>query len=391
VAGFGIKIKVDGDIKGWVDSLNDATKATTGFSIPAIAGIAGVAGIAVEAGAKIAEFTKAAAEDRAEQEKLETVYKNTGAAVGDYTGQIDAAIQAGQDKAYSDTEVRGALQDLVTATGDATEANKLLGPAMDIARFAGVDLETASKAVAKAQAGQDSQLRKLMPGLAKGKDATATLAEATKLAAGSADDYASSSEGMGKKGSIAFSELTESIGAAFLPILDALMPVLIQLIDALGAIIKAILPVLIPIIKILATVISTLLGVIVNLLGWLIPKLVPALNAVGDVLNNAVTGFQKIIDMIKGVIDWVSKLIDALGKIKVPDIKLPSLPSLPFTAGVQAAAGISQFSAGSSGGGGSYGGVNIYISGDPATIERTVIDALRTYSRRNGISIAGVS
>ena len=117
---------------------------------------------------------------------------------------IDAAIEAGAAKAFSDSEVRAGLQDLVTATGSAEEANRLLGPAMDIARLAGVDLETASKALAKAHDGNDAALRKLIPGLEKGKTATDTIAEATKLASGQADIYAKSSEGMGKAGSDAF-------------------------------------------------------------------------------------------------------------------------------------------------------------------------------------------
>ena len=144
--------------------------------------------------------------------------------------------------------MRAGLQDLVTATGSAEEANRLLGPAMDIARLAGVDLETASKALAKAHDGNDAALRKLIPGLEKGKTATDTIAEATELASGQADIYAKSSEGMGKAGSDAFAEIGETIGSAFLPIMDEVVPALIPIIQELGELIKELLPLLKPVI-----------------------------------------------------------------------------------------------------------------------------------------------
>lgn len=357
----GISIKITGDAKDFVKSLDEATQATTGFSVPAIAGMAGVAGIAVVAAGKIVEFTQAAAEDRAEQEKLETVYKNTGAAVGDYTGQIDAAIQAGADKAFSDSEVRAGLQSLVTATGDAEEANKLLAVAMDVSRLSGVSLEQASDAVAKAAAGQDGALRKLVPGLEKGATASDTIANAQKIAAGSADDYANSAEGMGKKSSDAFSEITETIGSAFLPILDELLPAILPIVEIIGELAQLLVLILKPAIHVVVEVLKVLLEIIKNVIDW-----------------------------IKKLIDWVTSVIDALGKIKVPDIKLPSLP---FSLAMPTAASAEAFgvSARDTGGGGSGGGNIIFnISGDPATIERTVIGALRTYSRRNGVPIAGI-
>jgi hypothetical protein len=359
----GLTIKIEGDVGDFTKKLDEATKATTGFSVPAIAGFAGVAGVAVVAAGKIAEFTQAAAEDRTEQEKLETVYKNTGAAVGDYVGAIDTAIKAGQDKAFSDSEVRAGLQPLITATSDAQEANKLLATAMDVARFSGVDLETASNAVAKAAAGQDTQLRKLIPGLEKGATATDTIANAQKIAAGSADDYANSSEGMGKKSSDAFNEITETIGSAFLPILDELLPAILPIIEVIG-----------------------------ELAQLLVLILKPAIHVIVEVLKILLSGITEVIGWIKQLIDWVNRVIDALGRIKVPDIKLPSLP---FGLGVPTAelATVSQFGASQFNSVPSGGSANFIfnISGDPATIERTVISALRSYSRRNGVPIAGVT
>lgn len=210
--------QVEGKAKG-------ASGAIGGLNLKTAA-LAGVVGIA---GAGLLELTKAAGDDAAEQARLEASIKASGAATGDWAAITDGAIKSAQDKAFSDTQAREALISLTTATGDATEAAALMGPAMDIARFANVDLATAADAVAKAHAGSDGALRKLLPGLEKGKTATDTLAAATAQAAGQADTYAASSAGMGEKGSQAFDELGESVGGVFLPVLQALQPLMLEL------------------------------------------------------------------------------------------------------------------------------------------------------------------
>ena len=176
-----------------------------------------MAGAVVAAGAAIVGLTEAAAADRDEQNKLELAVKASGAAHGDWAKQVDDAITAGQDKAFTDSETRAGLEALLTTTGDVTDANKLLEVSQDVARKSGVDLKTAADAVAKAHAGQDGALRKLIPGLAKGKTATDTIAAASKAAAGSADLYAKSSAGMGARASDAFSEIGETIDPCSCP------------------------------------------------------------------------------------------------------------------------------------------------------------------------------
>jgi phage-related protein len=357
----GFTIKIDGDAAGFLGEIDKSIKAATGLSTGQIAMIGGVAGAAVAGIKVLGDFTVAAAEDRAEQEKLNKVYDNAIIGIGDYTNQINAAIEAGAAKAFSDSEVRAGLQSLITATGDADEANKLLATAMDIARFANVDLETASKALAKANEGQLGPLQKLIPGMRKYKDVTAQVDEATKIAAGSADVYAKSTEGMGKAGSDAFNELTEAIGSAFLPILDELLPALIPIITALGEIIKLLVPVLVPAVKVV----------------------VAALKIIIDVL-------MRFLDIVKQIIDWVAKLIDTLSKIKIPDIKLPSIPFLSSaTQGVSGLQGLGAMPFGPAPA--AVGNVVININGDPAVIEREVIRALRSYGRRTGTEIPGVT
>ena len=146
-------------------------KASGGFEVfgQKVSGGMLLAGARIAAGAAvavtaIADWTNAAAEDRAEQEKLVSAYERLGLSQDFATRSINAAIEAGAAKAYSDSEVRAGLDSLITATGDADDANELLAVAMDVAAKAGVPLEQASDAIAKAHAGQDAALESYSPG-----------------------------------------------------------------------------------------------------------------------------------------------------------------------------------------------------------------------------------
>jgi hypothetical protein len=324
------------------------------------AALAGVVGIAADA---LFEMGKAAGEDRAEAAKLDQVIRSAGAATGDYTAQVEAAITAGQARAFTDSQTREALQSLVTATGDVGQATTLLATAQDVARFAGVDLATASDAIAKAQAGQDTQLKRLIPGLQAGATATDTIANAQKAAAGQADAFANSTEGQMAKSADAFAELGETIGAAVLPILDALLPALIPIIQALGKLVSAVLPVLIPLVKLLAQALGVVAQVVAKVANFLADMIAQAVKA----------------------IDTIGRFVDSL-----PD--LPSI-TLPFTATVPTGVGVGA-RAGGPGRVAALGGgvqVNIY-GGDPTRVEAAVARALQGYTRRNGVlGLAGMA
>ncbi|RPJ28267.1 MAG: hypothetical protein EHM33_05130 [Chloroflexi bacterium] len=357
----GLQVKIGADVTGLMGafqaaaggagSLGESLKLTVAQMHPAAA-----AGIAVADA--LVGMTKAAATDRDEQEKLNQIYKNATGVTSDYNAAIDAAIEAGASKAFSDSEVREGLQSLITATKNADQANTLLTDAMNLARFAGVDLETASKALAKAHQGETGALGKLVPGLDKSKSAMDQVAEANKLAAGAADTYAKSAEGMGKQSSDAFGELSETIGEVFLPIMDEILPMLLPIVKMLGQLIKAVLPLLKPAIQIVVGALKIFIGV---------------LEALIDVISR-VMGF---------IGDMVRRVQDAVNFIGSVDLN-------PFSAGGgESAEGMSR-SGGSSRSGGGGGGITINITGDPIAIERSVLTALRTHSRRTGIPIAGI-
>lgn len=361
----GLIVEIIGDASKLTDALGKSKGEAAGLGgamgspLLKVAAFAGVAGIAAGA---IAGMTQAAAEDRDEANKLTAAIEAAGAATGDYTTKVDEAIAAGEARAFSDSETREAMQSLVTATGDVTLATEELKTAQDLARFANVDLATAADAVAKAHAGQDGALRKLVPGLAKGATAADTLAAASQAAAGSADTYAKSSEGMQKKAGNAFGEIAEKIGSVFLPILDALLPALLPILDAFGELVEALLPLLIPAVKILGQWIGFLARILVTAVNWIVK-----------------------------LVTWAVKAAEAIGNFvdSINPLKGLSLPSIPFlntasgggggTAGVGRTAGTTAAGPASSG-----PSITIYTTGDGIEAEQAVVRALRRVARLNG-------
>lgn len=360
---IGLVVEILGDASKLANTLDDAKGEAGGFgsaiggSAMKVAAFAGVAGVAVGA---IAGMTEAAAADRDEQAKLEQAIAAAGAATADSTAQVEAAIAAGQERAFTDSETRDALQSLVTATGDVGLATEDLAKAQDIARLAGVDLATAADAVAKAHAGQDGPLRKLIPGLEKGATATDTLAAATAAAAGQADLYASSAEGMQARAGDSLGELAETIGAVFLPVLDAVIPALLPLLKAFGTLVTALLPVLIPLVKLLAG----------------------ALKIAADVLVTLVTWLSKAVDWISTMIGKVGDLLAKLNPLS--GFKMPALPFLSSSTATVAGAGVSTRAGASTSSSSGSPIVNVYTTGDSIEAEQAVVRALRRVLRING-------
>lgn len=359
----GLIVEIIGDASKLAGTLDDAEGKAGAFggaiggSALKVAALAGAAGIAVGA---IAAMTESAAADRDEQRKLEAAIVAAGAATGDYTALVDEAIAAGQERAFTDSETRDALQSLVTATGDVSLATEELKTAQDLARFAGVDLATAADAVAKAHAGQDGPLRKLIPGLEKGATATDTLAAASKAAAGQADVFAASTEGMQARASDSFGELTETIGEVFLPILDAIVPAILPILKAFGTLIKALLPLLIPLVKLLAGALKIVADVLVTVVGWLV----------------------KLVSWIGDAIGAVGRFLEKLNPLQ--NIKLPSLPFLNSSSAGGASAGVGRAAAMQSSVAPAPATVNVYTTGDSIAAEQAVVRALRRVTRLNG-------
>jgi hypothetical protein len=356
-----LQVAIVGDVSGLLKSLADGNASLGDFvgalgAIPGPVGaIASAAGIAVGA---ISDWTAAASEDAAEQARLQTALEATGAAHGDYAAQVEASIAAGQALAFTDTEIRDALVPLVGVTGDVGKANELLATAQDVARLSGVSLEQAAAAVAKAHDGNATSLAKLVDMNAKGMSATDVLTEAQRKAAGQAEAYGKSTEGAMGASQIAFSEVTEEIGSAFLPILTEILPALLPIIQSIG-----------------------------ELIGLLVPVLVPALRLVGQVLAIVAQAIKGVVDMLIQLVKWVGDAVAAVGRFldsvnPLANIRLPSLPfSLAAGGGASALAAGGVLGRSSSSGGGVT--VNVY-GGDPRRVTRLVREGYRHWTDTNG-------
>lgn len=278
-------VSIVGDTKQLGRALDDAGDKATGFghrfdlgTVAKVAGFAAVATVAVDG---LLKLGAAAADDAREAAALELAVTNAGAATGDWTGAIERAIVAGENLAFSDTQIREGLTTLVGATGDMTRATEGLAIAQDIARLKGIDLGTATDAVAKAQDGNATSLAKLLKLSTEGKSATDILAEAQRLAAGQADLYGESQAGAADKAQIKLAELGEKVGTFVTPALEALTDAAIVIIDWLSSIAEE-------------------HG----------PAFQRGLQKVGDAVGAFMRGVAKVGDFLRGFADLIGDAID---------------------------------------------------------------------------------
>ena len=293
--------------------------------------------------AGLGAMTVAASEDAAETAALTKVYANATGSTEDYSSAIDAAIAAGQDKAFTDSEVRAGLKPLIASTGDAEEANALLAKAFDLSRYAGVDLETASKALAKANEGSATALGKLVPGLEKTKDPLKAMAQATELAAGAADTYAATGPGQLAKVADSYGEIGESIGTSFLPVLSIMADLLqdvsrflnehmdiikplavivggfaaaVLAVNAALAIYHAIVPLVTAVQWLLnAAMAANPIMLIVIAIGLLVAGFILAYQHSEEFRRIVDAAFKAVSDAVKGAVDTVRNVLGQLGRI----------------------------------------------------------------------------
>lgn len=174
---------------------------------------------------------KAAEDHQVVQGQLRVTLKDAGLAYGQYAGQIKKSDEALTKLGFTEEERYRSLNTLVRATKDVTRSEQLRNVAADISRATNKKLEVATNAVAKATAGQDTQLRRLIPGLDKGAKGYDLIADAQRRTAGQAEKYARSTAGAQDRLNAAIHETEVTIGSALLPTVTRLST---QLADWLG-------------------------------------------------------------------------------------------------------------------------------------------------------------
>ena len=390
-------------------------------ALPAAAAI-GALGVA------LFDATKGAMEDAAAQDLLaNNLRKSTGATDAQIAANEEWISTQGTLLGITDDELRPALSRLAKATSSVEDAQKLATAAMDIAASTGKPLEAVTVALEKAYGGNLTALAKLSPELrqmikdgASFDDVMAAMAVTT---GGAATDAANTAQGQFKRLGVALAETKESIGAALLPAIEAVLPFLTQMGDwaakhpeillAIGAAIATIAAAIVAVNIAMALNPFSLIAIGVVALGAVLvtayKKFEPfktvvntVFNAIGFMIENVtIPAVQALLTVFKTVFNGIAKLWNStIGKLgfSVPDwvpgiggkgFQVPNIPMLAQggivtgptlaligEAGPEAVVPLDRM--GEMGGGNT---VNITVNGgDP----NAVVDALRTYMRQNG-------
>ena len=390
-------------------------------AIPAAAALAGL-------GVALFDATKGAMEDAAAQDLLAGTLKKA-------TGATDAAIKANEDwistqgrlLGVTDDELRPVLGRLAKATGSVTDAQKLATQAMDIAASTGKPLATVTASLEKAYGGNLAALAKLAPEYRQMIKDGATFEEVMDAIAvttgGAATDAANTAQGQFKRLGVALAETKESIGAALLPAIDAVLPYLTKFGDwaskhpeillAIGAAIAGIAIAITAVNIAMALNPFSLIALAVVGLGALLvtayKKFEPFKTVVDTVFgamqfwieNVTIPAVKTLLTVFKGVFNGIAAAWNGtVGKLafKLPDWvpgiggKGFSMPDIPMMAdggivnkatlaviGESGPEAVIPLSKMGSMGGGAQVTINVN-GGDP----NAVVDALRTYMRQNG-------
>lgn len=195
-----------------------ANRTFKAFGLAAAASAAFAAKIGTDA-------VKAAIADQKSQVILANSLRNT-------VGATDEAIKATEDfiskqqllVGVSDTELRQSLITLTGATRNLSEAQSLQNIALDVAASGYGDVNSVSKALAKAYAGNLSALKRLVPGIdnsiIKSKDFNKAMQYLSKTMGGAAAASADTLEGRLRILRLAYDEIIESLGYALLPVVQ---------------------------------------------------------------------------------------------------------------------------------------------------------------------------
>lgn len=193
-------------------------------AIPAAAALGGLA---------VAGFSaaKAAIEDEKSAAELARQLKISTRATDDQVKSTEDLIsKMTLATGVADTDLRNALATLARGMGDADLAQQNLNLAVDISAATGKDLASVSESLAKAYNGQTTALAKLDPSMRGLVKEGASFNEIGAIMAdtfgGAAATAAETAEGRFKRMSTAIGETQESIGAALLPVVEKLLPVL---------------------------------------------------------------------------------------------------------------------------------------------------------------------
>jgi hypothetical protein len=266
------------------------------------------------------DATKGAIEDAAAQDLLaNTLTKATGATDAQIAANEDWISTQGKLLGVTDDELRPVLGKLARATGSVTDAQDLATKAMDIAAATGKPLATVTTALEKAYGGNLTALAKLAPEyrqmIKDGASFEEVMAAIGVTTGGAASEAANTAQGQFKRLGVALNETKESIGAALLPAVEAVLPLLTafgawasqhpEILLAVGGAIAAI----------AAAVVAVNIAMALNPFA-LIAAAVVGLGALLVVAYQKFAPFRAVVDAVFGAIKF------GVTEVAIPYIKL---------------------------------------------------------------------
>jgi hypothetical protein len=289
----------------------DGAAAKTKFAfkkalIPATAAVAGL-------GAALFDATKGAIEDAAAQDQLaNNLRRATGATEQQIAANEDWISTQGTLLGITDSELRPVLAKLARATGDVTKAQQFANQAMDIAASTGKPLATVTDAIAKAMGGNMTALARLAPEyrtmIKDGADFETVMSLIADTTGGAATEAANTAQGQFKRLGIALAETKESVGAALLPAIQAVLPYLTKFGDWAAKHPEIILAVGGAIAVIAASIMAVNLAMALNPFSLIVIGVV-AVGAALVTAYNKFEGFRNIVDSVFGALRfWINNV-----------------------------------------------------------------------------------
>lgn len=400
-------------------------KAQFAIKKAAVPAAAALGGLAIALG----DATRAAMEDQQEQAALALTLQNVTGAGAAQTAQVEKQISAmSRASGVADTKYRKALEALVRGTKDVGIAMNDMNLVMDISTATGMDSASVADALAKAYQGNFKALRSLSPEMSTMIKEGASLNEVMDVLGGTfGGATAKNAETAAGKMAIlknSIGETKESIGAALLPVLEAVLPVLNKFAAWAQDNPQAFLAIAAAIGLVAAAIVATNIAMALNPfsliaagVALLVAALVVAYNkfdwfktGVNAIINGILGAFESVVN---GAIMMVNGIIRAYNAIPIaPDINTIAHVNLPSIGGNSATQAASRMNLPRMAEGGivssptlaligeagpeavvpldrlqNGGGITINVTGGLATsaeIGESVVNALRAYSRSAG-------
>jgi uncharacterized membrane protein YjjP (DUF1212 family) len=390
-------------------------------AVPAAAALGGLA-------LALGDATKAAMEDQQEQAALALTLQNVTGAGKAQTAQVEEQISAmSRASGVADTEYRLALEALVRGTKDVDMAMRDMNLVMDISTATGTSSATVADALAKAYQGNFKALRSLSPEMATMIKEGASLNEIMDVLGGTfgGATAASAETAAGKMKILSNSigETKESIGAALLPVVEAVLPILnkfamwaqdnpqafLAIAGAIGAVAAAIVVTNIAMALNPFALIAAGIALLVVALVTAYKKFEWFRDGINAIVNTVIGFFAGMVNAAIGAVNMIISAYNSIPLLpdlpKAPTVPVPQLGGTPTSApsrmniprladggivnsptlaligeaGPEAVVPLDRMNTG--------GGVTINVTGGLATsaeIGESVVNALRAYSRSAG-------